>query len=90
MKTTFIVLATALAIVMTAALYFTGPATKAATKHYETRAYCLTALNVSREDCPDVRGRSMWQPAGDTVYPTEVRTSAWERILGAISGTGNN
>jgi hypothetical protein len=86
MKRPVLVLMTTPVLAVTALLYVTGPSTKTVTTHYNARAYCMTELSDSRRSCPDIGGTSMWRDGGDAAYRTEVKTTAWERISGAIAG----
>ena len=86
MKRPVLVLMTTPVLAVTALLYVTGPSTKTVTTHYNAKAYCMTELSDSRRNCPAIGGTSMWRDGGDTAYRAEVKTTALERILGALAG----
>jgi hypothetical protein len=95
MTKTLLGLAAILVFTATTVLYFTGPTTKTVSKRTWQDAYCArfyyeaktNSLGIptggSRRVC-DERA-----PAGYTTDRDTVRTSAWERITGAVTGTGN-
>jgi hypothetical protein len=83
----FALAAVTLLLVLASALYAAGPAEKklkhttfqprhCSTSHYEYEPWSRKSVNRC----------DSWERAGDVTYSTVVRTSAWERISGALTG----
>jgi hypothetical protein len=99
MKAQIIVRATALVVIVTGVVYFTGPTTKTVTVRTWQDAHCdlahfedkygnkypsnLTFDPKLRKVCDEQA------PAGYREDSDTVRTNAWERIAGALTGSGH-
>ena len=88
---------TMLVLLAASVLYFTGPTTKTVTKQVWQDRHCMSFRSMPRP-LGDLYGENRedsdlacigWAPAGYEPVSTTLRTSAWERISGAITGSGD-
>jgi hypothetical protein len=85
----------ALALTATAILYFTGPTTKTVAERRWQDDYCVSyhyAARTTGLGIPTGGSRKVCDERADAGYATDrrtVRTSAWDRISGAITGSGD-
>jgi hypothetical protein len=92
MRILVIVLATALAFSVTAVLYFTGPTTKTVTRRVHEDAQCWSFHYEGQWENGHLKDRRVCDetvPAGWHNNRHSVRTTAWERISGALTGSGD-
>ena len=79
----------------TTILYFTGPTTKTVSKRTWQDAYCARfyyEANSNSLGIPTGGSRRVCDERAPAAYTTDrdtVRTSAWARISGAVTGSGS-
>jgi hypothetical protein len=86
---TYAALVLALAFTVTGVLYFTGPTTKDLSERIWRDRHCQEYQAVYGRSMTDPRNCLSWVNEGYTKRTVTVRTNAWERIAGAITGSGN-
>jgi hypothetical protein len=87
---------TALVLIATTVLYFTGPTTKTVTHQVWHPRECA-GFHSEPDPTPWPGGFSTsthvvcdgWDAAGYVPESETLRTSAWERIAGAVTGSGH-